>query len=232
MLEKTLTEGAAALGIALPETAAAAFRAYYTILNEKNGVMDLTAVTGEDEVARRHFLDSLILLRYADFVEKRVIDVGTGAGFPGLPLKLAVGSMDLTLLDAQRKRVDFLKEACAACGVQAACIHARAEEESALRAGFDIAVSRAVARLNLLCELCMPFVRPGGLFLAMKGAAGQEEADQARNAVGVLGGRIDAVETYTLPGEEIVRTVVVIRKTGETPALYPRRFARMQKKPL
>ncbi len=233
MLEHILTAEAAGLGIALPDTAPAAFRAYYTLLAERNAVMDLTAVTGEEQVARRHFLDSLMLTHCADLAGKRVIDVGTGAGFPGLPLKIAVPSMELTLLDAQQKRVDFLQEACAASGVQARCIHARAEEAAAeLREQFDAAVSRAVARLNILCELCLPFVRPGGLFLAMKGSAAQEEADEARSAAAVLGGKIVRLETYTLPGEDIRRAVVVIRKERATPPQYPRRFARIQKKPL
>ena len=233
MLEEILKTGAQAMGLPVPDAALAPLRTYFTLLAEKNSVMDLTAVTGEEQVARRHFLDSLMLLRYADFAGKKVIDVGTGAGFPGLPLKLAVPSMELTLLDAQQKRVAFLQQACAACGVEAACIHARAEEAaSQLREQFQVAVSRAVARLNVLCELCLPLVQPGGLFLAMKGSAAQEEVDEARNAIGVLGGSLEGVETYTLPGEDILRAVVLVRKKGQTPPQYPRRFARIQKKPL
>jgi len=226
-------QGAEELGISIPEASLKVFRDYYEFLCEKNAVMDLTAVTGEEETAKRHFLDSLVLTKQLNFSGKCVIDVGTGAGFPGLPIKVAVPDCKLTLLDAQQKRVLFLQETCEKMGTEANCIHARAEEAcEKMREQYDFAVSRAVARLNILCELCMPFVKKGGIFAAMKGSSGKEELEEARNAIGVLGGKIRHVEEYTLPGEDIVRTVILIEKIGNTPAAYPRRFARIQKKPL
>ena len=233
MLETVLQQGTAESGLSLLPESLSRFRTYYEFLCEKNAVMDLTAVTGEDETAKRHFLDSLMLTRYLDFSEKSVIDVGTGAGFPGLPIKIAVPSCRLTLLDAQQKRVLFLQEVCEKMGCEASCIHARAEEAcETMRESFDFAVSRAVARLNVLCELCMPFVKKGGWFAAMKGSSGREELEEARNAIGILGGKVRSVEEYTLPGEDIVRTAVLIEKIGNTPEAYPRRFSRIQKKPL
>lgn len=225
--------GAAEWGLPLGEAALAAFEVYAGFLTERNEVMDLTAVSGEEETARRHFLDSLSLLRLADFSGARIIDVGSGAGFPGLPLKLAVPSARLTLLDAQQKRVDFLSELCARLAVEADCVHARAEERALLpgeRDGYDFAVSRAVARLNLLCELCLPFVKPGGALLAMKAKDCGEELAEAENAVRTLGAAFERTESFSVGGVE--RSVIVIRKLHPTPAGYPRRFARMQKKPL
>ena len=164
----------------------------------------------------------------------RVIDVGTGAGFPGLALKIACPDMELTLLDSLDKRIGFLRDTCALLGFDdVRCIHARAEEAPAeLHAGFDIACSRAVARLNLLCELCLPFVRTGGAFLAMKGPDCAEELDEARSAIRKLGGTYERTVTYTVPGTDVTHSVVVIRKTAATPPKYPRRWAKMQKEHL
>lgn len=232
-LTDTLLRGANDLGVLLPEGSAASFATYYDVLSAENAHMDLTAVSGEMETAERHFLDSLSLLRCADFSGKRVIDVGSGAGFPGLPLKLAVPSVSLTLLDAQQKRVEFLRRLCEHLGVEAVCLHARAEEQalqSGWRDSFDFAVSRAVARLSLLCELCLPFVRPGGALLAMKAADSSEEIAEAARAIKTLGGRLLRVDAFPVGG--IPRSVVVIEKTSPTPVGYPRRFSRIQKKPL
>ena len=164
---------------------------------------------------------------------KNVIDVGTGAGFPGLPLKIACPAMSLTLLDSQQKRVGFLRETCASLELEdVECLHARAEECAALRESFDFALSRAVARLNVLCELCLPFVKAGGAFLALKGPAVSEELEEARRAVTLLGGEVEQVFPYTLPGEETGHSIVVLRKASPTPAKYPRRFAQIKKAPL
>ena len=232
-LRETLLSGAAEWGLTLAPEAAERFEVYYAFLEEANRVMDLTAVMGEEETARRHFLDSLSLLRFHDFRNARVIDVGSGAGFPGLPLLLAEPSIALTLLDAQQKRVDFLASLCERLGVTVSCVHARAEEaalEAGEREGYDAAVSRAVARLNMLTELCLPFVKPGGAFLAMKARDCEEELAEAENAIRRLGGRLEAVERFSVA--EVDRTLIVIRKTGPTPKGYPRRFAKIKKNPL
>lgn len=232
-MREILCAGFAELGIHVDEQAAARFESYFDYLSERNKVMNLTAITGMEDVARLHFLDSAALLRFADMENKTVIDVGTGAGFPGLPLKIAEPSIELTLLDSLQKRVDFLSETCEKLALMdVACIHARAEEAEALREQFDFAVSRAVARLNVLCELCLPFVRPGGAFLAMKGPDPEAEIAEARRAVAELGGVFGETCTYMIPGTEICHSVVVVKKTKITPAKYPRRFAKIQKSPL
>ena len=232
-MDEILCDGFGALSLTLPAGAAERFAAYYRLLTERGAVMNLTAITGEEVVARLHFLDCAALLRYAPFAGARVIDVGSGAGFPGLVLKLAEPDIRLTLLDSQQKRVEFLREACAALGLSdVVCVHARAEEAAEYRETFDIAVSRAVARLNLLCELCLPLVRPGGVFLAMKGPDCAEEAAEAENAEKTLGGAPGECLRYTVPGTEVVHSVVRVEKRTATPVGYPRRFAKIQRNPL
>ena len=232
-LRDVLLAGAAEWGLTLPPGAIEAFEAYYAYLSEANQVMDLTAVMGEEETARRHYLDSLSLLRFADLRGARVIDVGSGAGFPGLPLLLAEPTITLTLLDAQQKRVDFLAALCQRLGVEVRCVHARAEE-AALKPGerdaYDYALSRAVARLNVLTELCLPFVKPGGAFLAMKARDCGEELHEADHAIRRLGGTVERVERFS--GAEVERALAVVRKTAPTPKGYPRRFAKIKKAPL
>lgn len=232
-MEQLLRDGFAQLGLPLSDEALRRFRTYYAFLEERSQVMNLTAIHGEQDVARLHFLDCVALLTAEPFAGKAVIDVGTGAGFPGLPLKIAQEDIRLTLLDSQAKRVHFLAETCEKLGfADVPCIHARAEETPELRGGFDIAVSRAVARLYLLCELCLPFVRKDGVFLAMKGPDCAEELEEAARAIRTLGGTYERTIPYTIPGTDIVHSVVVIRKTGDTPAKYPRRWAKMQKEHL
>ena len=228
-----LSVGMTEWGLELSPEALNAFEVYASYLAEQNAVMDLTAVSGEAETAKRHFLDSLSLLRVADFHGKRVIDVGSGAGFPGLPLKIAVPDMALTLLDAQQKRVDFLASLCEKIGADAECLHARAEEQALkpeYREGYDYAVSRAVAQLNQLCELTLPFVKVGGALLAMKAKDCAQEVKEAENAMKTLGAALETVESIAVG--DIERSVVIIRKVSPTPAGSPRRFARIQKKPL
>ena len=233
-MEAVTARGLRALG--LDDAKAAPLAHYGRLLLEQNQVMNLTAITEPEQVAQLHFLDCAALLRCADFSHKTVIDVGTGAGFPGLPLKILEPTLSLTLLDSLNKRVDFLQRVTDALGLeQVTCLHARAEEQAlqpGFRDGFDFAVSRAVAALPLLCELCLPYVRVGGRFLAMKGPDCDGEISAAARAVALLGGTLRPSHDYTIPGTGIVHRVVVVEKTAPTPKGYPRRWAKIQKAPL
>ncbi len=234
MLEKNLIDGFAALSLPYDESALQRFRLYAERLIETNKVMNLTAIVEEDEVARLHFLDSSSILTLADFSGKRVIDVGTGAGFPGLALKICDPSLSLVLLDSLDKRLGFLRSTCEALGFpDVRCVHARAEEiPDGFRESFDFAVSRAVARLNVLCELCLPYVKTGGLFIAMKGPEHSEELREAERAVSLLGGVIEADQDIAIPGTEIIHSAILIRKIAPTPLKYPRRWALIKKQAL
>lgn len=231
-MKAILQEGLTALG--LSTEAIPALERYASLLAEKNQVMNLTAITDPAEVARLHFLDSAALLALADFRGKSVADVGTGAGFPGLPLKLLEPSICLTLLDAQRKRVDFLQEVCGALKLEAvACVHGRAEEfAQSHREAFDLTVSRAVAALPVLAELCLPLVKVGGFFLAMKSVDTAGELEAAGRAVDLLGGRLRKPMDYSIPGTEVRHRLIAIEKIRETPKKYPRTFAKIKKNPL
>lgn len=231
-MEQLLQDGLTALG--LPADGIPALVRYADLLVEKNKVMNLTAITEPADIARLHFLDSAALLTIADFKEKTVADVGTGAGFPGVPLRIIEPSMHLTLLDALNKRVEFLKEVCGDLGLaDVECVHARAEEFAAdRRESFDLVTSRAVAALPLLCELCLPLVNVGGSFISMKSVDAGAELDSARRAIEVLGGTVDRVVDYDIPGTEIRHRAIVIKKARETPKKYPRAFAKIKKNPL
>ena len=205
--------------------------AFGRALLEKNQVMNLTAITEPQAVAELHFLDSIALLQAVDFQNQRVIDIGCGAGFPGVPLKIAEPSIELTLLDSLAKRMTWLRELLPQLGVEAEVVTARAEEfVQTCREQYDIAASRAVARLNILSELCLPYVKVGGAFLAMKGALAEEEMDEAKRAIAQLGGKIERV--YEYPIQDAVHKAVVIRKVRPTPPQYPRAFAKIKKSPL
>ena len=207
------------------------FERFGKLLLEKNQVMNLTAITEPEKVAELHFFDSLALLNAASFQGKRVIDVGCGAGFPGVPLKIAEPTIKLTLLDSLGKRMDWLREILPELGLEANVVTARAEEYvSACRERYDLAVSRAVARLNVLCELCLPYVQVGGCFLAMKGQLADVELEEAKKAISILGGTVERVYAYDV--ENAVHRAVVIRKEKPTPAKYPRAFAKIKKAPL
>lgn len=230
MLE-ALQAGLPGLGLSLPRGAVETMCAFGQALLEKNQVMNLTAITEPEQVARLHFLDSLTLLTLTDFRQKRVIDVGCGGGFPGVPLKIACPEMQLTLLDSLGKRMAWLSETLPGLGIEADCVTARAEEEAtARREQYDVAVSRAVARLPVLCELCLPYVQVGGVFLAMKGTAAQEEAQEAKRAMALLGGQLEQLPVFCVEGTE--HAVAVIRKIRPTPLAYPRRFGKIKQQPL
>ena len=233
MLEDILRSGLSESGLSAGYKSEERFRLYYELLSEKNAVMNLTAISGEEDTARLHFLDSLSPLLLFDMAGRSVIDVGTGAGFPGLPLKIACPGLKLTLLDSQNKRVEFLSDVCQKLGLEdVECVHGRAEEFPYRRETYDFAVSRAVARLNVLCELCLPYVKPGGAFLALKGPALSEELEEAKKAISTLGGKLESVFDYAIPGVEARHNIAVIRKVSPTPKKYPRRFALIKKNPL
>ena len=227
-----LCEGLRTLG--LDESRAEKLERFAAALVEKNEVMNLTAITEPTAVAQLHLLDSAALTKYADFTGKRVVDVGTGAGFPGMPLRILQDDFDLVLLDSLGKRVTWLAEVCAELQLKRVdCVHARAEEYAAKeRESFDFATSRAVAQLNVLAELALPLVKVGGRFLAMKSVESEEEIAAAKNAIKTLGGKIVAVEDYTIPTCDVVHRVVIIEKVAPTPAKYPRAFAKIKKQPL
>lgn len=212
------------------------FEKYSKMLISTNEVMNLTAITDPEEVKIRHFADSLALLSIYDFSGKRVIDVGCGAGFPGLPLKLGDKSISLTLLDSLGKRIDFLSEVCTSLNLSdVECIHARAEEqarEEGYRESYDIAVSRAVADLSMLSELTLPYVKVGGAFIAMKAQNCEEELKSAENAIKTLGGEVEEIAEYTLYNTDITHKAIIIRKVSETPEKYPRRFAKIKSQPI
>lgn len=233
--ERLLTEGAASFSLRLTERQVKRFSIYCDTLLEWNQKMNLTAIKEPNEVAVRHFVDSLTLLSVCEIKEgARLIDVGTGAGFPGVPLKIVREDIALCLLDSLNKRLVFLKALLESLEMYAALIHSRAEEggrQKELRECFDVATSRAVASLNLLSEYCLPFVKVGGLFASMKGPACEEEIESAKPAIKALGGEIEEIKRFKLP-KGGGRTVVLIRKIVDTPEEYPRHGSKIAKKPL
>lgn len=239
-LEEIVTAGAEKFGIELAPGAAQQFRRYFELLIERNAVMNLTAITGEREVAALHFLDSLAVLGALKESSRTLIDIGSGAGFPGLPMKIARPELEITLLDARAKRVEFLRDVAQELGLSnISCVAARSEEfVREHRESFDVATSRAVARLNELSELCLPLVRVGGIFVVMKSANFGDELDEAANAIKILGGEVESVREYEVPnsfgdGEDSRKNaLIVIQKVYSTPEKYPRRYAKLQKSPL
>lgn len=209
---------------------------YGTLLLDWNAHTNLTAIVDPDEVWVKHFADSLSCLRQLPSGPLRLIDVGSGAGFPGLVLALARPAWQITLLDSARKRVDFLSFVASELGAENVLVlHARAEEkarETGHREAYDAATARGVAELRILAEYCMPYVRVGGRFLAMKGPDAADEVAGCRHAIQVLGGRLTAVDAFELPGSHGARSLVVIEKTDPTPDQYPRRAGVPERKPL
>lgn len=227
----TLREGLPQLALELPEGADEKLCRFGWAVVEQNQVMNLTAITQPDQVAKLHLLDCLTVLKTADLKGKRLIDVGCGAGFPGVPLKIACPEMNLTLLDSLGKRMTWLESVLPGLGVDAECVTARAEEAvAARRESYDFATSRAVARLNILLELTAPYVKVGGAVLAMKGAAGKEELAEAKNAIRQLGLKVEKVESFPMDGTE--HMVILLRKVSPTPTRFPRRYAKIKQSPL
>lgn len=213
------------------------FCKYAELLVEWNQKMNLTAITDDEGIAYKHFVDSLapVSLLGPDFFENRsLIDVGTGAGFPGFPLKILCPQMKLTLLDSLKKRVLFLREVASQLSLDAQAFHSRAEEaghREEFRESFDIATARAVAHLRELSEYCLPFVKVGGFFLALKAGEVEQELDEARNAIGMMGGKIDRMFSYEIEHAG-KRTLIVIKKISHTSTKYPRTPAKISKTPL
>lgn len=230
-MKETLHSGLRDLDLELTEEQVDTLCAFARAMVEKNKVMNLTAITEDTQVAKLHLLDSLTLLSCADLRGKSVIDVGCGAGFPGVPLAIACPQAEVTLLDSLGKRMKWLEEILPALGINAQCITARAEEAAAARREqYDFAVSRAVARLNILLELTAPYVKVGGAVLAMKGAAAREELDESGSAIRKLGLKLEDVREFSIDGAS--HAVIVLRKVSPTPRLYPRRYAKIKQSPL
>ena len=232
LMKKTLEEGLPGLGLELPGERVQKLCDFGAAMVRQNEVMNLTAITEDAQVAKLHLLDSLTVLCCTDLKGKQLIDVGCGAGFPGVPLAIACPEAKITLLDSLAKRMNWLETVLPQLDVaNTRCITARAEEAVATRREkFDFATSRAVARLNILLELTAPYVRVGGKVLAMKGAAAREELAEAKNAIKRLGLQLEEVKDFSIDGA--THSVIVLKKVSSTPPQYPRRYAKIKQSPL
>ena len=232
MMLKTLKEGLPELGLELSDEICNRLCDFGKAMVKQNEVMNLTGITEDAPVAKLHLLDSLSVLCCGDIAGKTIIDVGCGAGFPGVPVAIACPDAKVTLLDSLAKRMNWLETVLPQLGVtNAECLTARAEEAVATRReSYDFATSRAVARLNILLELTAPYVKVGGAVLAMKGAAAKEELAEAKNAIAKLGLKLEEVREFPVDGTS--HGVIVLRKVNPTPAKYPRRFAKIKQNPL
>ena len=230
-------EGLDQLNIYLSEHQYLQFRQFFDMLEEKNKVMNLTAITDGVEVVQKHFIDSLTIVKSHDMMEvDSVIDIGTGAGFPGIPIKIAFPHLEMILVDSQEKRVNFVNEVIDALGLtKIRCIHGRAEDlahEKDFREKFDLCVSRAVANLATLSEYCLPYVKVGGCFIPYKSGEIDEELNNSKKAVQILGGKIEEVVKFQLPDTDIGRSFVKIKKNKNTAKKYPRKAGLPAKEPL
>lgn len=233
-MTELLQNGFSAMKLSVSDAQIAQLEDFTARMLETNKVMNLTRITDPKEIAQKHLLDCASLLQIADFSQKSVVDVGCGAGFPGMPLHILCPSCQLTLLDSLGKRIRFLQgciDEMQLSDIEA--VHARAEEFAAKhREQYDFAVSRAVAQLNVLTELSLPLVKQGGAFIAMKSKDSDDELEHAKKAIRLLGGEIEAVTDYTIPDTDITHRLVVIRKKNHTPKQYPRPFRKISASPL
>ena len=227
------------LNITLTDEQIEQFLQYYEMLVEKNKVMNLTGITEYEEVIQKHFLDSLSLIRVIPDIASQkltVIDLGTGAGFPGIPLKIAFPELEITLMDSLNKRILFLQEVIDALGLKkVSAVHGRAEEmasNATHRQQYDLCVSRAVSNLAVLTEYCLPFVKKGGLFVSYKSADSDAEIQEGKKAISILGGRLTSVDKFQLPDSDLRRALVCIKKVKDTPKKYPRKAGTPAKLPL
>lgn len=240
-----LRKSAIRLGIELSDEQINKFQKYYEMLIETNKVMNLTAITGKEEVILKHFVDSISIVKVlpdmikyidSDNISIKILDLGTGAGFPGIPLKIVFPAIDIVLLDSLNKRINFLNsviDELKLSGINA--IHGRAEEmarNKEYREKFDLCVSRAVANLSTLSEYCLPFIKVNGKFISYKASEIEEEVDNAGNALKILGGNLTTVKKITLPESDIERSFVIIDKVKNTPKTYPRKAGTASKNPL
>lgn len=231
--KELLLYGAKEYGLEMTDLVADRFIWYLGLIEEKNEVMNLTAIRDPHQAVRLHFLDALAISANLNLSGRSVIDIGCELGIPGMALKLYDDTISLTLLDSLGKRIDFLREVCGLLGVTAECVHARAEEYvKEKRESFDVAVSRAVAELNILCELSLPYVRIGGIFCAMKASGSDEEIETAAGGIKTLGGTLLDVLSYEIPDTDVTHRLVIIEKIHSTDRRYPRQFAKIRRKPL
>ena len=236
--EKLMRQGSERMGVSLTDVQLEQFYRYFVMLVETNKVMNLTAITEMEDVVAKHFLDSLALIKVGENLNREIslIDVGTGAGFPGIPLKIAFPDLQVTLLDSLNKRVKFLNEVIEKLDLKnIQAVHGRAEEFNKIdenRENYDIIVSRAVAKLNVLLEYMLPFVKLNGKCICMKSADIDEELKEAKNAIKILGGEIEKIDEIILKNTDIKRKIIVIKKVNKTPSKYPRKAGTPAKEPI
>lgn len=234
--KELLSKACLEMGISLTEDQLSQFIDYKDILLDWNEKVNLTAITDENEVMIKHFADSLSPLPFMDKKSASLIDVGTGAGFPGVPLKIANPNFKVTLLDSLNKRIAFLEELKKKIGIEdLRCIHSRAEDggmDVLLREKFDYCVSRAVAKISVLSEYCLPFVKVGGFFISLKGPEVEDEIKEGMKAISKLGGEVSDIKKIKVPQSDITHSIVFIKKVSKTPRDYPRKAGTAAKKPL
>lgn len=235
-MDKILIDACEKIGVRLNSSQVSEFFKYMDLLLLWNEKINLTAITEPKDILLKHFADSVSILPFVDLKDKNIIDVGTGAGFPGIPIKIAERSVRLTLLDSLNKRIKFLQEVVDKISLSDVnCVHLRAEEggqNPSFREKFDICVSRAVAGLDVLAEYCLPFVRVGGIFISLKGPNAEEEVINAKRAIDILGGIIEKTEKINIPFTDITHTLIMIKKVRQTPIKYPRKSGKISKSPI